>query len=109
MARVVGMSNGIANADGVAHDDVALQLFDLVAFNHAVFEGAKAGRDTVGHHVIVEQALDGCGGALHAVGCSGRNADVRGARLAIGHGDHLFKGEGFAVEENIRAQTWMDL
>ena len=93
-----GNVEGIAHAHRVTGDDVALQGFHLIRGDDAVFEGAKAGGDTVGNFAALEQGLHrfGSAGNFGQRGFAKGNAGVAG--LAVSGGYDFFDGQAFAVK-----------
>jgi hypothetical protein len=96
---------GITDTDGVADQNVALQSFNLIERDDAIFEGAETGGDAIGNAPFAEHGLDGLGGALDLRAGGIGEGDERLAGRTVGQFDQLRDRQVFAIEKQLRNQT----
>ncbi len=60
-----GAIEWLANTNGVAEQDVALERFHLIGRDDAALECTEAGGDAIGDTAFAQQSLDGLRGAFN--------------------------------------------
>lgn len=93
---------GLADADGVAHEEVALQFPNLVAVNADMREFAEAGGDAVSDFAPRDECIHHLAARLNLRPGFGFNLD-RG--LATGDRDDLVKGQRGAIKSDALHNT----